>query len=107
MRKLLHFPFFGLLLGIFPLIALWNYNKSQIYARDVVFSLLITLVFVILIWGLTWLIFRSLVRASISSSLIFLFFFSFGHVYNLMKRRQVFGFSVGFVKLLGGYLVIL
>ncbi len=107
MRKLFRFPFFGILAGLFPIIALWNFNKSQIYPRDAVFSILVTLGFVALIWGLAFSIFGSPIRSSIASSLFFLLFFSFGHIYNLIEDKTIFGFSIGFVKLLIIYLILL
>lgn len=107
MRKLVRFPFFGILAGIFPIIALWNINKSQIYPRDAVFSILVTLGFVILVWGLAFAIFRSPIRSSIAASLFFLLFFSFGHIYNLIEDKTIFGYSIGFLKLLIVYLILL
>lgn len=106
MRKLIHFPFFGILAGIFPIIALWNVNKTQIYARDAVFSILITLGFVALVWGLAYLIYHCPLRASITSSVFFLIFFSFGHVYNLIEGKTIFGLEIGFLKLLIVYLAL-
>lgn len=107
MRKFIHFPLFGILLGLYPIIALWNFNKSQIYPRDVVQSILLTLAFVLLVWGLIWIISRSALRTSIATTLIFLLFFSFGHVYNLIKDKEILGFTIGFVKLLVVYLLLL
>lgn len=107
MRKILRFPFFGILAGIFPIIALWNINKSQIYPHDAVFSILVTLGFVAFVWGLAYAIFRSPVRSSIAASLFFLLFFSFGHIYNLIEDKTIFGYSIGFIKLLVVYLILL
>ncbi|MBP9040253.1 MAG: sulfatase-like hydrolase/transferase [Anaerolineaceae bacterium] len=107
MRKIFRFPFFGILAGLFPIIALWNFNKSQIYPRDAVFSILVTLGFVAVVWGLAFSIFRSSIRSSIASSLFFLLFFSFGHIYNLIEDKTIFRFSIGFVKLLIVYLILL
>lgn len=107
MRKLIRFPFFGILAGIFPIIALWNINKSQIYPRDAVFSIIVTFGFVALVWGLAYIIFRSPIRSSIAASLVFLLFFSFGHIYNLIENKTIFGYSIGFVKLLIVYLILL
>ena len=42
---------------------------------------------------------RSTIRASVGASLLFTLFFSYGHVYNLVSEKGVFGLSVGFVKL--------
>lgn len=107
MRKLIHFPFFSILIGLYPFIALWNFNKSQIYPQDVVQSLLITLAFTIVVWGLCWMIFGSAIRTSIAASLIFILFFSYGHVYNLIQDVRIFGQAIGFLKLLVVYLVLL
>ena len=107
LHKIFRFPFFGLLVGFFPLISLWNNNKTQIYSHDVNLSLLITAVFVVVVWILFALIFRSPLRASIAASLFFLLIFSYGHVYNMVKDETVLGISFGFKKLLVVYLVLL
>ena len=107
LNKIIHFPFFGLLVGYIPLIVLWNNNKTQIYTHDVNLSLLITAVFVVLIWIVFALIFRSPLRASIAASLFFLLVFSYGHIYNLVKDEPVLGISFGFKKLLLVFLFLL
>jgi hypothetical protein len=106
MKKVLQFPFFAFLLGFFPIIALWNYNKSQIYPRDVLLSVGVTAAFVLIAWFLCRLLLRSADRASAVSSIVFLLVFSYGHVYNLIKDKVVFGSSIGFLKLLAGYAVL-
>jgi hypothetical protein len=105
--KLIKFPIFGILFGVFPLLALWNYNKTQVYPRDVWFSVLLTLGFVVVVWGLCLLLYRSAVRASLAAAAVFALFFSFGHVYNLVKDQPILGISIGFVKLLAVYGVVL
>lgn len=102
-KKIIHFPFYALLLGLFPIIALWNSNKSQIYAKDVWLSVGISAAFVVAVWLLCLLIFRSANRASLASSLFFVLFFSYGHVYNLVKTAMP---SFGFLKLAAVYGVL-
>lgn len=99
MREIYQFPYFGLLAGIYPVIALWNFNKSQVYPLDITQSLLITIIFVTLVWNLVWITTRSTIRASVGASLLFVLFFSYGHVYNLINEIEIFGLSIGFVKL--------
>lgn len=105
-KKILRFPIFAFLLGLFPIIALWNGNKSQVYPKDVWLSVGITAVFVTAIWMLCLLIFRSADRASVVASVVFLVAFSFGHVYNLVKDARVLGTSIGFLKLLAIFIVV-
>ncbi len=107
MRKLLRFPFFAFLAGVFPGIALWNFNKSQVYPRDVLVSLGVTLLFVLAVCALTLLIYRSSIKAAIASAIFFILFFSFGHVYELVEQGQLSGLSIGFVKLTVVYLVLM
>jgi len=105
--KFVKFPIFGILFGFFPLLALWNFNKTQVYPRDVWFSVLLTLGFVVVVWGLCLLVYRSAVKASLAAVVFFTLFFSFGHVYNLVKDQPILGMSIGFVKLLAIYGVVL
>jgi hypothetical protein len=105
-KKIFHFPFFPFFVGVFPIVALWNINKTQVYPRDVLLSIGITILFVLVIWFLCLLIFRSPGRASIASSFIFLLFFSYGHAYNLLKDKTILGTSIGFVKLFLVYAVL-
>jgi len=105
--KLAKFPIFGILFGLFPLLALWNFNKTQVYPRDVWFSVLLTLGFTAAVWGICRLLYRSAVKASLAAVVVFTLFFSFGHVYNLVKDQSILGMSVGFVKLLAVYGVML
>jgi hypothetical protein len=59
------------------------------------------------VWGLCLLVYRSAVKASLAAVAVFALFFSFGHVYNLVKDQPILGMSIGFVKLLAVYGVVL
>ncbi len=89
------------------MLALWNFNKTQVYPRDVWFSVVLTLGFVAAVWGLCLLLYRSAVKASLAAVVVFVLFFSFGHLYNLVKDQTILGISIGFVKLLAIYGVVL
>jgi len=107
MRKLLRFPFFPFLAGLLPVLILWNFNKSQVYPRDVLLALVLTAGFVIVSWALALLLFRNLAKVSVASSLYFLLFFSYGHIYNLISKSPALSASIGFVKLAAGFLLLL
>ena len=96
-----------LLVGLTPLISLWNLNLVQIQSVVVIQPLLVTLLLILIISGVWLLASRSLEKAALLASVTFLFVFTFGHVYNLIKGKMLFGFSIGFVKLFIIYLVVL
>jgi len=86
---------------------LWNQNLGQIQSSVVLKPLWITILFILLISGAWLLVTRSLEKAALLACLTFLFFFTFGHLYNLLGGKTLFGISIGFMKLLLVYLVIL
>jgi hypothetical protein len=95
-----------LLTGLFPLIALWKNNLGQIRAAVVFAPLLYTVVFILIVFSLWLLVFRSLEKSSLMSLATFLLVFSFGHVYNLISQVQVFVKHIGFIKLFGLYMLL-
>lgn len=99
----LRFPFFAVLFGILPLLILWSQNRLQVSFRVVVPVFLVTLAAVVLVWGLCSLAFRSFLKGSYFSAFLFLLFFSYGHVYNLIDGARLAGMEVGYLKLLIGY----
>lgn len=99
LKKLLRFPFYAFMLGMLPITVLWNFNKTQVYPRDVWLSVGLSALFTVLIWILFRLILRTDERAGFAASLFFLLFFSYGHVYNLVKADGLFGIEIGFLKL--------
>ncbi len=104
--KLLRYPFYGVLAGLLPFLAVWNLNKTQIRPRDVGNSLLVTCAFVLVVWLVFLLLTRSSGRAAVQSALFFVFFFSYGHVYNMLEGQKLLGVEIGFVKLLVVYAVL-
>lgn len=97
--KIKNFPFYLFQIGLLPVLMLWANNVAQIKPQSVLISLAYTCLFILAIWLLCLLIYRSQQKASLLSSVIFVLFFSFGHVYNVLKNQTIFGISVGFVKL--------
>lgn len=105
-NKLIKIPFFALLFGLLPIIILWSHNKLQISNRAVIPVFLITLSAIVLVWLIICIIFHSFSRGSYFSLFLFLLFFSYGHVYNLIKGREIAGIEFGFIKLILVYILV-
>ncbi len=95
-----------LLAGITPLFYLWNQNLGQIQSAVVLQPLFVTILFILVTSGLWLLVSRSLEKSGLLACLTCILFFSFGHLYNLVGQKTLFGFSIGFIKLLLVYLVV-
>jgi hypothetical protein len=104
-RKISTFPLFGVFSGIFPLIALWNINKSQINTRDVSTALILTILFDVIFVCLLVCLTKNTAKANYIALVIFVFFYSYGHVYELISQKQILGFTIGYVKLLVAFLI--
>jgi hypothetical protein len=82
-------------LAVYPTLALAAANIQQIppsaAVRPLILSLIVAL---ILLGGLRWLV-GEWVKAGLLTSLILLLFFSYGHVYELVKNVSVAGFLIG------------
>ena len=106
-EKWIDTPFFAPLAGILPLLILWGENRLQVAFRVVLPVFLLTVAGVLLVWLVCLLLFRSRVRGSYFSLLVFLLFFTFGHVYNQIGGTRVAGIEIGYLKLLVVYVVLL
>jgi len=95
-----------LLVGFTPLISLWNQNLDQIQSEVVLKPLFITLIIIIIINCIWLVVSRSLKKSALLTSVTLIFFFTFGHLYNLIEGKTLMGLQIGYVKLLLVYLVI-
>jgi hypothetical protein len=94
--KFLHrFPFYPLLLGSYPVLYLWatNYFLTPVFVvvRPLLFSLGLTGI----IWLVCWIIFRDWRKASVAAIFPLALFFLYGHIYDLVTGRKIFGILVG------------
>ncbi len=106
LSRLLRVILLVLLVGLTPLFSLWNQNLIQIQSSVVLKPLWITILFILGVSGIWLLISRSLEKAALLACLTLLFFFTFGHAYNLVGEKTLFGIPIGFMKLLLVYLVV-
>jgi len=89
-----NFPFYPILFGIFPVLALTGYNITQIDLSTAYRSILLTLILVLVLFGALRLILRDWSRAALLSLCLLILFFSYGHVYTLLKNVAVFGIPI-------------
>ncbi len=89
------FPFYPLLLAVYPVLSLWAANFEQIPAVDVYRALLISFLAGLILYGLAGLTLRDLSRAALLSGLTLLLFFSYGHLYPWLEGKAVLGFVIG------------
>jgi uncharacterized membrane protein len=85
-------PFF---FAIYPILGLLAVNVSQVYTRDISKSVLIALIAVTLIILAFRLLSRSWQLGGLLASLLVAWFFTYGHLYNLVKNLTLFGVVVG------------
>lgn len=89
------FPFHTLLLGLYPVVALLAHNITQVRVSDAFTSLALTLVAsLLLLVALAW-VMKDWQKAGLIVTLLLLFFFSYGHIYNYLQTISVAGFSPG------------
>jgi hypothetical protein len=93
-------PFYPLLLSIYPVLALLAANITQIKMVDALRALLV-------LWGAGALLFLGLKlllrdshRAALVFSILWILFFSYGHVYSFLECTPIFGLALGRHRLL-------
>jgi len=89
-RSLTNLPWHFILFSIYPILELWLLNYEQISSRVIFRPLFFALLGAILIWILALYLLKDAKRAAIFTSIISIAFFSYGHIYLLLKNVQVF-----------------
>lgn len=89
------FSFHPILLGIYPFLALLANNYNQVVPVLTLRAFLVTLALVLLCFWLTRKLARDTNRMAALLSLIFVFFFTYGHIYTLLEGKTLFGVLLG------------
>ena len=89
-RIVLH-PF---LFCIYPVIAMLAYNITEMRLTDALRALLVSLVVTALLFLLLKVVIKDWVKAGLVCTLALLLFFSYGHLYDLLRNTSVFGYLV-------------
>lgn len=89
------FAFHPLLIGIYPFLALLGSNLGQVNPVLTLRVFLATVLFVLAVFfGMQKLI-KDNQKAGLFTSLLFLFFFTYGHAYTLLEGKALFGMLLG------------
>lgn len=88
-KALTHFPFYLILLSIYPGISLLASNIREVEPQVVLRPLLVSLVFSFLIYYLHLLFIKNPRNASALTALFLIFFFNYGHFYNLVGTTGI------------------
>lgn len=88
-------PWYPFILGIYPPIALFASNVSQVDFGVIFRPLVISMAGSALLFFLIWLLIRDVSRAAFLSATLTLLFFIYGHLYNYVEDITVWGVPVG------------
>jgi hypothetical protein len=94
-KRIKSFPYFLLLIGIYPVFYLLNTNMGYIDITATGLSAAIAAAFSLLITGVSLLVFRPLSRAYLVSIVLNTAFFTYGHLFNLIDAKSIGGFLIG------------
>lgn len=99
LSRFLGFLVFGVVVTLFPLIALWKVNLGQISASAVWPSMGYTSLCGVVIFMAWFAASHSPEKAALLTTLTSLYLFSYGHLVNLTEFLQLGSISIGYVKL--------
>jgi hypothetical protein len=89
------FPFYPLLLGMYPVFYLWQVNFTEVHPFVIWRSLIVSLSVTLLALLLCFAIIRPLQKAGAVAGLFLFLFFFYGHFFNLLEKIQIAGFILG------------
>jgi sulfatase-like protein len=84
-----------ILLGLYPVLALYVFNRNEIVFPAIQQAVITSLLIAAIIMIIFLLMFRSWQRAAIHASFTLLWFFSYGHIFDLAKNINFLGGSIG------------
>ena len=84
-----------ILLAAYSVLALVAHNISDILLSDAIRSLIVAIVAAVLLHVLLWLIVKDWTNAALISAVTIILFFSYGHVYRVVKTWIILGSSIG------------
>jgi hypothetical protein len=95
LKRLLRFPWYLPLLAIYPTLALLGNNISEVDADASHRALLFALVLAASCWIIFVAFTRAPRRAALATSILLIIFYTYGHLYRLLRDWDAFGFTLG------------
>jgi hypothetical protein len=89
------FPFHIIFISLFPILAFYAHNLTEIQFSASFRLIFIILVAMFVLLGFVWLLLRDIRKTGYVVSLFMLLFLSYGHVYGFLKEVTVFGYLIG------------
>jgi hypothetical protein len=89
------YPFFLVLAALYPVLSLYQLNMSEVNIMYITRPLLISMVFMGILFGIFWLVLRNSQKSAIVSTILFLVLTSYGALYNITKGISIGGFILG------------
>jgi hypothetical protein len=88
-------PIHFLLLGVAPVLTLFANNIDQVPGSHLIRSLLVATILAIFVFAISLLVFRDRHSAALAASVSLLLFYSYGHVYGILKAIEISGNVLG------------
>jgi hypothetical protein len=88
-------PLHPFIIAVYPILSLLAVNVSEIYSREAVKPIVLALFLTAIIFIICRLLSRNWQVAGLLASLMVMWFFVYGHLYNLVKNLSFFGVVVG------------
>ncbi len=99
-KILRQFPFYVILLSVYPILSVYALNIEQINGSLIIRSLIISFGFSIAVLVILWAIMRSWFKAGLITGLLQVLFFSYGHIYGALEKVFLGTFRLGQHKML-------
>jgi hypothetical protein len=93
-NRIKFFPFHPFLFAVYPAFALLGHNITEVRPGVALRALLASLGLCLLLLGLFRLLLRDWDRVAVATSLSLVLFFTYGHVYNFLRARDLAGISL-------------
>ena len=87
-------PLYPFLIAIFPILSLASYNIHEIFVSAIFRPLIASLLLGVFVYGLAYLVTRELHRAALLASIVLLFFFAYGHLYDAVEDWTISGVAL-------------
>ncbi len=94
-RKIFHIPLFPFFIGVYPALFYLGENISEVEIVDSSRVFVVVLISICLLFLILRMLIRDWDRAAMLCSIIASLFFSYGHIYTLLKPVSVFGVTLG------------
>jgi len=96
-EKIFCFPFHPLLVAVFPVLSLYAHNIYELLPASLVRPLTVSVLMTLVVAGVLLLAFRNFRKAAILTSVLLIWFFSYGHLHGWLAGRIVESqkFSIG------------